>query len=745
MKRSFGVPVLAGVMANGLIMPVIAEEQPGHELGEVKVISAAGYEQKITDAPASISVISREQLEQKRVSSLAEALDDVEGIDVRGNTGKSGGLNISMRGMPSEYTLILIDGRRQNTAGNIAPNGFGEFNTSFIPPVSAIERIEVIRGPMSTLYGSDAMGGVINIITRRVGKKWGGTISQDYTLQEEDEFGDSASTSLYLSGPLVEDALGLTVRGSTYRRRGSELEPTGDADSTTASLNSRGQSLVDAKVQSIGARLDFISVENHDFWLDADVAQQTYDNGSPSNRKLSSNDSATNWRGYDDELEFKREQIAIGHDGELGFGRVESSLMRNYTETVGRTIPGNPTAPFDPVTGGNSGIPGKNVMDPRELETTNYVFDTKLMAPVGDNHYATLGAQWWKAEMTDGIATEDFEQTTWSVFAEDEWQILESLALTLGVRHDDHEAFGGHTSPRAYAVWSATPNWTVKGGVSAGYKTPRVDQLHDGVVGVSGQGTILTIGSPDLEPETSLSKEVGLYYQGSQGLSANATVFRNDFDDKIASGPSIPNCEYPTNPNLPGCISFGSGFQQEDFGQSINLDEAITEGLELAATFPLAPRWSLSMNYTYTDSEVKENGVSNGKLADTPRHMAHAKLNWHSTDRLNLWLKADYRGESRRFDGRTSDLTGQDLAIYEAVGDLKAYELFSLGGSYKMNDHLTLSATVENLANKDFRSFKAYEYSGSTEYASEYSHFSRSTKGAVLEGRRLWLSANVTF
>ncbi|WP_296220131.1 TonB-dependent receptor plug domain-containing protein, partial [Pseudomonas sp. UBA2684] len=135
------------------------------------VVSAAGYEQKITEAPASISVLSQEDLQQKRYSNLAQALEDVEGIDVRQGTGKTGGLNISIRGLPSDYTLILIDGRRQNTAGNVTPNGFNETSTSFMPPMSAIERIEVIRGPMSTLYGSDAMGGVVNIITKKVAKE----------------------------------------------------------------------------------------------------------------------------------------------------------------------------------------------------------------------------------------------------------------------------------------------------------------------------------------------------------------------------------------------------------------------------------------------------------------------------------------------------------------------------------------------------------------------------------------------
>ena len=128
------------------------------------VVSAAGYEQKITDAPASITVLTQEDFKNKRINSVADALVDVEGVDISPSAGKTGGLNIRIRGMDSEYTLVLIDGRRQNSTGDITPNGFGESNNSFIPPISAIERIEIIRGPASTLYGSDAIGGVVDII-----------------------------------------------------------------------------------------------------------------------------------------------------------------------------------------------------------------------------------------------------------------------------------------------------------------------------------------------------------------------------------------------------------------------------------------------------------------------------------------------------------------------------------------------------------------------------------------------------
>src|SRR5690606_17746467 len=142
--------------------------QPLSFQAESVVVTASGFEQLTRQAPASVTVLSASDLQTRRYNSLAHALVDVEGVDIDSSAGKTGGLNISMRGMPSDYTLVLIDGRRQNAPGNVTPNGFGETSTSFMPPLGAIERIEVVRGPMSTLYGSDAMGGVVNIITRKI-------------------------------------------------------------------------------------------------------------------------------------------------------------------------------------------------------------------------------------------------------------------------------------------------------------------------------------------------------------------------------------------------------------------------------------------------------------------------------------------------------------------------------------------------------------------------------------------------
>ncbi|WP_027589568.1 TonB-dependent receptor [Pseudomonas sp. RL] len=704
------------------------------------VVSAAGYEQKITEAPASISVISQEDLRQKQFANLAEALGDVEGVDIGQGTGKTGGLNISIRGMPSDYTLILIDGRRQKAAGNVTPNGFNETGTSFMPPMSAIERIEVIRGPMSTLYGSDAMGGVINIITKKVAKEWGGSITAEHTLQEDGDYGDASKVSLYTNGPLVDGLLGLALRGSFYDREASDLKFN---DGSTVSK--RGVSPVEGNNANIGARLTLTPHEDHDFALDFDKGRQVYNNdecqlgnldgwGSGNATTGCATPRPTQANGYQDELRFERQQFALTHTGRFAIGTLDSSLMHNTTETVGRTIPGGTFGRpgFKPIGTSYDNYPSIVVGNDRELETTNLILDTKLVAPIGDSHILTSGAQWWNAEMTDGLASEEFEQTTWSLFTEDEWRLRDNLALTVGARYDHHDAFGGHVSPRAYLVWNTTENWTLKGGVSRGYKTPDLNDLHDGINGVGGQGSTISIGNPDLKPEVSTSTEFGVYYDNLVGFNANATLFHNQFDDKIASGSPVAD---------PLCASNTDG----TCTPKINVDEAVTQGLELAASWQFAPRWTLSGNYTYTDSEQKSGENKGYKLTQTPEHLLNAKLAWNTTDRLTLWLKSEYRGERARFSDKYANLSAQNKALYDAVGDIEAYSVFHLGGSYKATQNLTLNASISNLLDTDFLEGDTYVYNGQTYWASSYTQSAAGTSGVLEEGRRLWLSATVDF
>lgn len=720
---------LSGGLAAGPVLGQTAPADSAVRLDEV-VVTASGFEQDKTNAPASVTVVTGQALRHQRGASLAEVLADVEGVDVGGTAGKTGGLNVSLRGMPSDYTLVLIDGRRQNAAGGVTPNGFGETSTSFLPPAAAIERIEVIRGPMSTLYGSDAMGGVVNIITRRVGQRWTGALTTDATVQQEEGFGNVYSGNGVLSGPLVPGVLGMSLRGSLLHRRASDLAPSGEFGESTV-ISKRGPSPVQGDVYSLGGRLSFLAGRGHELWADADRSRQAYDNSEAQLGTLDRPDGTPpTFNGYGPELRFHRDQAAAGHTWRFGRGMLTSSLMWNETETLGRTLPaGTPGGPP------GSGAPNKEAGAPRALRASSTVLDSKLTQALGA-HMLTVGGQYWDAGMVDGVALEPFAYTQWSLFAEDEWRLAAPLALTVGLRRDDHSSFGGHVSPRAYLVWNATPEWTLKGGVSRGYKTPRVEQLVDGIIGFTGQGRTATIGSPGLKPETSTSVEAGIHFSRPSGLGAGVTVFNNEFRDKITSGTPIPNCTFQGAPNLPGCADYGNFPTQESFSQSINVDEAVTRGVEAGVRVPFGA-WSAAANYTFTESEQRSGEDEGMPLANTPRHMVNGSLRVHPAGRWNGWVRGEYRGERGR---RTS--AGPN-PVYEALGDYRPYSLFHLGASYQVARGVSLSATVYNLLNKDFLEYAAYEGTptednpSGIQYASLYNNHQ--------EGRRLWLSTTIDF
>lgn len=673
------------------------------------VVTAAGFEQVVREAPASITVITREELETRPIHGLADVLQDVEGVDVGVGVDKTGAPQISMRGMPSEYTLVLIDGRRQNTSGNVAPNNFGNTANNFIPPVSAIERIEVIRGPMSTLYGSDAMGGVINIITRKVGTRWGGSAGLETTVQEHAEFGDLHGANFHLDGPLIRDLLGLSVRGGWFRRDEASLayrEANGDEVAPRMGANPVRQDSHNA-----AARLSLVPGEDHELWLDVAASRQEYDNSDGQMGTLGSG-------GYDDTLRFNRDQATLAWDARFGFSILQSSLQQTTTETIGRLLPA-----------GTEGEGG-----PRQLENENRVFDTKLVTDIGPNKLA-LGGQYLEAELVDGVAPAAFEFEQWALFAENEWRINDALNLTVGARHDDHSVFGNHLSPRAYLVWNASRNWVVKGGYSEGYRSPNVEDLTPGIKGFGGQGTIPLIGTPDLQPETSATTELGIYYAADNGFGANLTLFNNDFEDKIASGIPVVNCAYGLTrdaydaADFSGGDCFDAGFfpRAPTLGQSVNIDQAVTRGAEFAVRMPLAEAWDLSLNYTFTDSEIESGEEAGEPLTNTPRHLLNAGLEWRASDVLDLYLRGQYRSARYRGAGPAQD----------QLGDYKPYSQFHLGGRYRASERISFNAAVHNLFDKDFVDYLPYDNRGTLAYAN-----SRSTSES---GRRLWLSINVDF
>lgn len=727
------------------------------------VVSASGIEQKITDAPASITVIQKEELDKKPYVTLLDAVREVEGVDVGETTDKTGQGGISIRGMGAEYTLILIDGKRQNNVGDIYPNNFGGNQFNHIPPKEMIERIEIIRGPASTLYGADALGGVINIITKKIGDTWSGSLSHSQTLESDSDFGNDDTTEFTVAGPLIKNRLGLRLRGSLYNRDASNpqyepgIDPNGNQVPRELGFGSGGRT-VDNENTNLGARVDLRITDRQDLTFDFETSSQTYDNKpQDGNNPLGTTDSVDRLprAGYAKNQEFNREQASIRHQGSWGFANSDISLHHIETRNDGRTLPltALERLEYDQLIA--NGATGQQISDAflprpkRVLETRQTTLDLKFDSLVGD-HLLVYGAQYMDAEMEDGTfgmtgsgfsAGKTQPHRQWAVFAEDNWEVTQDFSLTGGVRYDHHNIFGGNTSPRLYGNWDITPEWTLKGGVSTGYKAPKASDLFEGITGFGGQGTKPFVGTPDLTPEKSVNSEIAIYYTHPEGHNFNATLFSNQFKDKIDSGGSILHCD-DSGANPSNCANLAPEWNQllgdgYEFGQEINIDRAEINGLELAGRYWITDPLSIRANYTYTDAEIKSGDNKGDPLSGTAKHMANATLDWQVTPAFNTYLTAELR--SKRY---TSTPRGWDTTI-EYPEFYKDYTIFHLGASYRVNEHLTLNGRINNLLDEDFTSYETVyttDDGGVTYNANYIDDYNMKAKA-----RNLWLSATLSF
>jgi outer membrane receptor for ferrienterochelin and colicins len=655
-------PALAAAVATLLFAAPAVQAQSGSDPNAAPtlntvVVTASGREQQIKEAPASISVITREELDKRPYTSVREVLADLEGVAVVG--GSNNETDITIRGLPGEYTLILVDGKRQSTRETMN-RGTGGVQSSLVPPLAAIERIEVVRGPMSSLYGADAMGGVVNIITRKVPRQWGGSVEVGGVWQSDSRLGDTSLAEFWIGGPIKDDVVGLTLQGKTRNRR---------EDSVYYPLNATAGTY-GQKEEELSAKLTVKPTANQD--LSFELGTGSLELSSTPGKTAPATVAATTVL----RTEHERRNWAITHNGRWDFGTSTVALYQEVGEqTQWRPAGQSPVVP----------------------ELTNTVLDGLLNLPLGRN-LLKIGGQYSRNELT-GIAAQDaapggyganvntVSLSGYALFAENEFFATDRFTLTTGLRLDDDERYGKNWTPRVYGVYQVDPRWTLRGGVAKGFKAPTIRQSTEGYCMTTGgaggavPGTLC--GDDDLKAETSTSGEIGLRFDEA-GKSFSVTLFNNQFKNKVAS--------YDTG--VADARSPGRNIYVYD-----NIDRVTLRGIELGAQAPLNKQWKVSGHYTFTDSRRKGGGepafdgssLEGRPLDKTPEHMLNAQLDWQPSAQLNLYGRAIYTGKQYWAAFRNAAL---------GVRERPATTTFDLGGSYAINRTFTLKFAVLNLTDK---------------------------------------------
>ncbi|MBT9185512.1 TonB-dependent receptor [Pectobacterium punjabense] len=474
-------------MTGLLALPALAQAENAAD--EKIVVTATQTKHTTLSAPASVSVITRAELEKMSVNNISDAVKKLPGININPST-SYGRNEIKIRGMKADYTLLLINGRRVNSRDALAGNMGNDFDLSAIP-ISAIERVEVIRGPMSSLYGADALGGVINVILNQPSNELKGEIGYNITSPMEGSGGDHNRLNGYISGPLIEN----TLLGSLLADGGER-----DAWKTEQSVNQNTDALEKRDNYSVMGNLTWLIDDQQSLDFDATYAKDDRD---------------VRWNNYGAAVRNiqKMERLGLGLTHNGSWDNVDTRLRYFYenVELMDNSQLNNGKA---------------------DITQDNHTIDGQVSGYLGD-HLLTGGGEYrltsLKHSMNLPNGTIDVSQG--ALFLQDEFK-LSDLALTFGGRVDKHETYGTEFSPRAYATYNLTDNWVVKGGVSKAFKAPSIAQSSESYAIAACRGRCQTVGNPDLKPETSISYEVGTAYEAER-FGAGVTLFNNDIKDMI--------------------------------------------------------------------------------------------------------------------------------------------------------------------------------------------------------------------
>ena len=698
------------------------------------VVTATKTQIEKKEVPQSVEVITEQKIKELGAYSVQDALRLANNIDVQDN-GMTGN-QVQMRGNSTMHTLILVDGKRmaaENTQSSKNAYELKRIN------ISDVERIEIIRSNGSALYGSDAIGGVINIITK---KSTTPSISVNMHTGTKDE----ASSFLYSSGKQGKLSLKLGGGIEKIRKIDSGVYKSYSKNSNTGVINSTDASTTNmyGTRRFLNTGLNYAFDDNHSLDFDMNFMREQL-------KSFSWNSIATDYTetqmttllGF-----IRKNAIAGGAPAAVVNSQVfiDRLLAQGYTmEQLNASMPDPTTIQKYPQISshfydnnrsdyslGYNGKDGKHDYNFRtyfselrkdntswyknlntntdkfvDFDQNNYkqlVVEGKDSYKMDENNTLTFGAE-YKKDIMNGThlkgrgsdlhdvtingkskASSEVSSETAALYLQNEWKIGDKLLLIPAVRIDHHDSFGTHTSPKLGATYKLSENARVKANWGKGYRAPTLYELYSQMekVGMAPM-PVNVIGNPDLQPEESTNFDFG--FEAEKGkVSGKVSYYHNKIKNMIDGGDYDPD----------------KLAQNIIWSEYINRGEVEIKGMESEIGYNFDEHWSVRGVYNYLDAKDLETG---DRLAYRARHNGLLQLTYTDAKEnpltVNLYNRYYFNYHQSNTDGYQQDYS---------------YSTTGLTVSKQFNKNYRVYAGVDNIFNKSFLydTYHTYSIDGRT-------------------------------
>lgn len=645
---------------------------------DTMVVTATRTAMTVKETPSTVEIVDSKKLEQTQAKTLHDALKGALGVNVFNDF--QGRSNVSIRGSESRHVLIMVDGKR--LGGEAAYNSANAWDVDRIR-MEDVEKVEIIRGPAGALYGSDAMGGVINVVTKTPDKTFA-TVNYEYGWYENGK-GAGYKGNLYLQG--AEKNYSYKINAGLNKNRPYE-DPNGSGDS----MNFFG------KEQPFSVNVGYTFDNGNK--LSADVSRIKEENKkSTTSRKdmvpgmVWQDQVQTIWNNN------KRTDYAITYQGS---DDRQDCMLRAYKSVFDKDyMSQNKTRMTNLMRPG--GIGDWTLKDPKHdtVKRTLSVIEGKDTFNLSDKNKLTAGFEYRKDEsegtrlkkpntsLGGASAHDAFDKAAinyMAAYVQDEFRPNDKWLIIPSVRFDHSDQFSNKLTSNLAATYNAADDVRIKAVVGQGYKTPTVNDLYIFwemyAANPGGKGQFY-VGNPDLKPEKSLSYELSVEKDWGDRSTVHLGVFRNEVKDLIST--------YWTGKLTDDDPDLYPGVKGDMVMAYENIPEATLQGVELYGSHRLGKNIYLNAGYTFLDAKDKTNGT---RLKDRAKHQVTFGVSYQP-ENIYAWDLSFDLVSNIGYYFNNGDKSTMGNFVYET----KDFTIANIMASRHLNKDTKIYLGIDNISN----------------------------------------------